>query len=83
MPKSSNQQRIPPLDFIEFLPKTSTNIYEIAAPLYKKGLSITDIADQTGLKRTSIWSALRAHREELRPQTPLLLLTSGEKELAR
>lgn len=69
MPPSSNGP--PPLDFIEFLPKTSTAIYEIVAPLYKKGLSITDIADQTGLKRTSIWSSLRAYKEELRPQTPV------------
>ena len=41
------------------------------APLYKQGLSITDIADQTGLKRTSIWSSLRAHKEVLRSQAPV------------
>ena len=41
------------------------------APLYQKGLSITDIANQTGLKRTSIWSSLQAHKKELRPQTPV------------
>lgn len=70
-PKPPTSNETPPLDFIEFLPKTSTSIYEIVAPLYKKGLSITDIADQTGLKRTSIWSSLRAHKEELRAQAPV------------
>ncbi len=66
LPPTSNEPIL--VDFIEFLPKTSTAIYEIVAPLYRRGLSITDIADQTGLKRNSIWSSLRAHKEELRPQ---------------
>ena len=46
-------------------------IYEIVASLYKKGLSVTDIANQTGLKRTSIWSSLRTHKQDLRPQAPV------------
>ena len=54
------------LDFIEFFTKTSTSIYEIVGPLYKKGLSITDISEQTGLKRNSIWNALQSHKQELR-----------------
>jgi hypothetical protein len=41
------------------------------APLYRQGLSITDIAEQTGLARTSIWNSLRAHKAELRPQDPV------------
>lgn len=54
------------LDFIEFFTKTSTSIYEIVGPLYKKGLSITDISEQTGLKRNSIWNALQSYKQELR-----------------
>ncbi len=54
------------LDFAEFFTKTSTSIYEIVGPLYKKGLSITDISEQTGLNRNSIWNALQSHKQELR-----------------
>lgn len=43
----------------------------MVAPLYRKGLSVTDIADQTGLARTSIWNSLRAHKAEFRPQDPI------------
>ena len=59
------------LDFIEFFTKTSTSIYEIVGPLYKKGLSITDISEQTGLKRNSIWNALQSHKQELRTANPV------------
>ncbi len=31
-------------------------------------MSITDIASETGLSRDSIWSVLRKHKQELRPQ---------------
>lgn len=37
-------------------------------PLYKKGLSITDIHKQTGISRSSIHASLRANKHELRPQ---------------
>ena len=53
-----------PLDFIEFLPIQSTRIIDIVAPLAKKGQSITEIANETGLKRTSIWKALRMQRRK-------------------
>ena len=69
LPPISNEPIL--VDFIEFFPKTSIAIYEIVAPLYKKGLSITDIANQTGLKRNSIWNSLQAHKQELRPQNPV------------
>ena len=59
---------LPPLDIIEYFGNRSPKIFEIIFPLYKKGLSITDIANQTGLKRGSIWNSLRANRESLRPQ---------------
>lgn len=40
-------------------------------PLYRQGLSISDIEDQTGLKRHSIWKCLQKHKHELRPQNPV------------
>lgn len=57
-----------PLDFIEFFNIRSTRIIETIAPLYKQGLSLTDIAAQTGIGRSSIYKSLRANRETLRPQ---------------
>lgn len=59
------------LDFIEFFSKKSKSLCEIVGPLYRQGLSISDIADQTGLKRHSIWKALKANKEHLRNQTPV------------
>lgn len=46
-------------------------LFEIVGPLYRQGLSISDIANQTGLKRHSIWKSLQAHKQELRPQDPV------------
>ena len=57
-----------PLDFIEVFEKRSTRIFDIVGPLYKEGLSVTDIAEQTGLKRHSIWKSLQANKQKLRPQ---------------
>ena len=37
-------------------------------PLYKKGLSITDIHKRTGIPRSSIYASLRANKNVLRPQ---------------
>lgn len=38
------------------------------APLYRQGMSVTDIAAETGLSRGSIWDSLRGHKQALRPQ---------------
>lgn len=56
------------LDIIEFFRKTSTSIFEKVAPLYRQGMSVTDIAAETGLSRGSIWDSLRGHKQALRPQ---------------
>ena len=61
----------PSLDFIEFFEKREPRIFEIIDPLYQKGMSITDIANETGLKRTSIWTALRHHKRKLRAQSSI------------
>lgn len=55
-------------DIIEFFEIRTPRIFEIVAPLYQKGLSITEIANQTGLKRTAIWKSLKPKRDELRPR---------------
>ena len=44
---------------------------EIVGPLYRQGLSISDIEAQTGLKRHSIWKCLQKHKQDLRPQNPV------------
>lgn len=49
-----------PHDIIEFFEIRQPRIFEIVAPLYKKGLSISEIASQTGLKRSAIWKSLRS-----------------------
>ena len=36
--------------------------------MYKKGLSVSDIAAQTGIGRSSIYKSLRSNRHLLRPQ---------------
>ena len=70
-PKATTRNNGSPLDFIEFFQKRSTQLIDIVGPLYRNGLSISDIEAQTGLKRHSIWKALRAHKKELRPQDPV------------
>lgn len=60
-----------PLVFIEFRVDSSRGIYDEIAPLYDQGLSISDIADQTGFGRTAIWKTLKTHGIDLRPQTPV------------
>lgn len=39
--------------------------------MYRKGLSISDIEVQTGMKRHAIWNALKKHRVELRAAEPV------------
>lgn len=60
-----------PLAFIRFQPKRSICIFAEIEPLYARGLSITDIAEQTGHGRTAIWECLRERSLELRPQAPV------------
>ena len=55
-------------DIIKVFSIWKPSIYELAAPLYQKGLSITEITNETGLKRTAIWEALRNKRDELPPK---------------
>lgn len=63
--------RWPPHDFIPFVYDKPKRVFEISAPLYKEGMSVSDIAKRTGLSRSSIFAALRANQDELRPQKPL------------
>ncbi|QDK47380.1 hypothetical protein DOM22_05460 [Bdellovibrio sp. ZAP7] len=58
-------------DIIKVFSIWKPSIYEVAAPLYQKGLSITEIANETGLKRTAIWEALKSKRDELHPKAPI------------
>lgn len=67
-PKRTISNAYVQVDFIEFFEKNQPNIFDIVSPLYKKGLSISDIANQTGIGRSSIYKSLRSHRHELRPQ---------------
>lgn len=70
-PKATTRNNGSPLDFIKFFQKRSTQLLDIVGPLYRQGLSISDIEAQTGLKRHSIWKCLRKHRQELRPRNPV------------
>lgn len=65
-PRPTTGKSAVPLDTIEFFAKRSTGIIDIVGPLYDRGLSITDIAEQTGVKRYSVWKALKLHRKNLR-----------------
>lgn len=67
MPPMRN--RPSPLDFIEFFQKSSQHLIEILEPLYNQGLSITDIAEQTGLKRHTVWQTLKRHIKRMRNQS--------------
>ena len=46
-------------DFIRFLPKSEENIYSICLPLYEQGISLREIARQTGYAKTTILDAFR------------------------
>jgi lambda repressor-like predicted transcriptional regulator len=61
----------PTLDIISYFPENDWGVFEEIAPLYEKGLSISDIADQTGLKNTAIWRNLKKQRKVLRSQDPV------------
>jgi len=58
-------------DIIKVFSIWKPSIYELAAPIYQKGFSITEIASETGLKRTAIWEALRNKRDKLHPKDPV------------
>lgn len=57
-----------PHDIIEKCCIPQSRIIEIIAPLYKENLSITEIAEQTGIKRTMVWETLKQHEKELKSQ---------------
>lgn len=58
----------PSRDIIRFFPKYDKGVFEEVGPLYKKGFSISDTANQTGLKNTPIWRHSKKKRENLRSQ---------------
>lgn len=53
---------------IEFSYFSSSQISEIVAPLQEGNLSIADISDHTGFKKTTIWEAQKLQK---RPATKL------------
>jgi hypothetical protein len=57
-----------PHDIIENYCTPQVRIIEIIAPLYKENLSITEIAERTGFKRTMVWETLKQHEKELKSQ---------------
>lgn len=67
-PASPTRKKSDIHDIIEFFELSQDRIYEISAPLYQKGLSVTEIAEQTGLKRTTIWQALKTHQDPFNPK---------------
>lgn len=58
---------IGPLDFIEYFDRRSPRIIEIVGPFHLKGMSITEIHNQTGIPRSSIYSVLKKNRHVLHP----------------
>ncbi|MGZ3772710.1 MAG: helix-turn-helix domain-containing protein [Pseudobdellovibrionaceae bacterium] len=55
-----------PHDIIENCCRPQARIIEILAPLFKQNLSVTEIAEQTGIKRTTVWETLKHYEKELR-----------------
>lgn len=54
-------------DFIKYFEIRKPRVFEIVAPLYKKGLSISEISAQTGIARSTVYAAIRAKRDVFRP----------------
>ncbi|RYZ91109.1 MAG: hypothetical protein EOP06_07165 [Proteobacteria bacterium] len=59
------------IDIIRFSPKQAQGLFEEIGPLYQKGLSISDISEQTGFKRGAVWRELKKHVKDLRAQDPI------------
>ena len=59
-------KRYQPHDHIELSIKTHDRIYEKCAPLYEKGMSLREIARQTGIPKTTIRETLNAKGMVLR-----------------
>lgn len=80
-PARPTRKKCVPHDIIEFFEISQERIFEISAPLAKEGLTITEIAEQTGLKRTSIWKALNAKDDAARDikQVPYERWRKGHK----
>lgn len=60
-----------PHDITEFFQNFQDRIIEIIAPLQQRNLSISEIADQTGLKRTAVWAALKEQQKDLTSKEPV------------
>ncbi len=54
-------------DFIRYFTRDCNYIFNIAAPLYEKGHSLTEIAQMTGFGRTTIRNHLKKREMAMRP----------------
>lgn len=60
-----------PLDIVEYFEIRQSFLFEKVEPLYRKGLSISDIVGQTGYTRHAVWTSLKQYNKELRSQNPV------------
>ncbi|MGE3610486.1 MAG: recombinase family protein [Bacteriovoracaceae bacterium] len=65
-----------PHDFIEFSLKTPERISEDYAELYRSGLSLNDISEQTGVARSTLRDAFKRHQIPIRTKRQTI---KGEK----
>lgn len=71
-------------DFIRFIPKNKENIYLKCSPLYEKGLSLNEIARQTGFAKSSVRDAfaltglpLRKNKSAKKLETKRQIIVKG------
>ena len=69
-----------PLEYLAFHSSRKEGIFQKTAPLYEKGYSLRQIADETGLPRTSIRDALLAGGIDLKSGKPK---TAGRTKTTR
>ncbi len=62
-------KKVHPHDFIELSPKSKCRIYRISSELYKKGLSLRDIEERTGIPKSTIRETLQKNGFVLRSST--------------
>jgi hypothetical protein len=55
-----------PHDVISFFGRTKDRVFEVCAPLYRRGLSLREIEKQTGFSKSHIRETLKAHGLTLR-----------------
>ncbi len=60
-----------PIEYIEYRCSRKDTINKIVAPLYEKGLSLRQIAQEAGIPKTSVRGALISQGIGLRPHTKL------------